>query len=116
MRSFVSIVLCVQFIISFQWPYAQPVAIRYTESNTGFPNPERGFYIPSQTHAGNFVPLNERQLTQYRTIQQKHGSASYAIYSTLLFRYYILDEFVDKPLTADFLQKLDNDFAVVRNA
>ena len=116
MRSFISILLCVHFIINFQWLHAQPATIRYTESNADFPNPERGFYIPSQTHAGNFVPLNKQQLIQYRTAQQKHGSASYAIYSTLLFRYYILDQFIHKPLSTDFLQKLDNDFTAVREA
>ncbi len=116
MKKILSILLCVYFIISFQWLHAQPVTISYTESNADFPNPERGFYIPSQTHAGNFVPLNEQQLISYRTVEQKHGSASYAIYSTLLFRYYILDQFVNKPLSADFLQKLNNDFNTVRNA
>ena len=116
MRNFLPVLLCAHFVIGFQWLYAQPVMVRYTESMTDFPNPERGFYIPSQTHAGHFVPLNEQQLTQYRTVQQKHGSASYAIYSTLLFRYYILDQFTGKPLSADFLHKLDSDLAVVRNA
>lgn len=116
MRSFISILLFFHLTINFQWVCAQPVTVQYTESTAVFPNPERGFYIPTQTYAGNFVPLNEQQLTQYRTTQQKHGSASYAIYSTLLFRYYILDQFVNKPLSAGFLQKLDNDFTVVRNA
>lgn len=107
---------CILFLVHGQRLYAQSVAIRYTENSGDFPNPERGFYIPSQTHAGNFVPLNEQHLNSYRTAMQKHGTASYAVYSTLLFRYYILDKFVDAPLNTDFLTALENDFVMVRKA
>ena len=116
MKSIKFLILCIPFMLQWQALYAQQVKVTYAESSDNFPNPERGFYIPTQTHASNFVPLKEQQLTQYRTMQRKHGSASYAIYSTLLFRYYILDQFVNKPLSAGFLHKLDNDFSVVRKA
>lgn len=116
MKYFLKMVLVCQLTLTWQVASAQDIKITYLESSLDFPNPERGFYIPSQTHAGNFVPLNGQQLSQYRTVQQKHGSASYAVYSTLLFRYYILDQFVNKPLSADFLRKLDNDFTAIRNA
>jgi len=33
-------------------------------------NPERGFYIPSGTKAGNFLPLNVSALKSYRKIPQ----------------------------------------------
>ena len=115
-RSFLSVLACLALSVNCQWLHAQAVMIRYTENNADFPNPERGFYIPSQTYAGKFVPLNGPQLVEYRTVQQKHGSASYAIYSTLLFRYYILDKFVDQALDENFLKALENDFSVVRKA
>lgn len=95
---------------------AQTVTIPYTETKLDFPNPERGFYIPSETTTSNFTPLDAAKLAAYRTNQQKHGRASYAVYASLLFRYYILDQFTAKPLSAEFLQVLENDMQAVEKA
>ena len=95
---------------------AQRADVTYEESDEDFPNPERGFYIPLDTHGGNFVPLNSEKLISDRIELKKHGSARYAVYSTLLYRGYVLDSFVNKPLSESFLTNLDNDFKAVRDA
>lgn len=95
---------------------AQPVTHTYKESREDFANPERGFYIPKDAYAGKFVPLDSTVLENYRTQYQKHGSATYKIYSTLFYRGYVLDVFRDKPLNAQFLKGLETDFAAARAA
>jgi len=54
---------------------AQMVTRSYQESPEDFPNPERGFYIPADIHAGKFVSLNADILKKNRTDMQKHGNA-----------------------------------------
>ncbi|MCP9750196.1 DUF4832 domain-containing protein [Ferruginibacter sp. HRS2-29] len=95
---------------------AQLKTIRYEPDDTDFTNPERGFYIPSGTRSSKFVPLDIRQLLQYRKQPQKLGSATYSVNVSLLYRGYELDDFVNKPLSADFLKNLQSDFDVVRKA
>src|SRR5579871_2653373 len=71
-----------------------PVAadtVRYVESDTDFANPERGFYRYSETHANAYVPLDSNLLKQWRTLEQADGGGNYQIYSTLVFRYFVLD-------------------------
>lgn len=92
------------------------VHITYTESSADFPNPERGFYIPSETQGGKGGALNENTLRLNRTKLKKHGKASYAIYATLLFRNYVLSDFLSKPISASFLTQIDNEMAMVRKA
>lgn len=95
---------------------AQRVTITYKESMEDFPNPERGFYIPKDAYASKFGPLDSTVLKNYRTQFQAHGSATYKVYSTLFYRGYVLDIFRDKPLSAEFLQGLESDFAAARAA
>jgi len=110
-----SLLFLFAFYFSIQ-SFSQQQKITYTESNEDFANPERGFYIPLDAHASNFVGLSADKMIRDRKEMQKHGSASYSIYSTLLYRGYVLDTFVDKPLSESFLAALDNDFAMVRQA
>jgi len=91
-------------------------AIRYKEDTTDFPNPERGFYIPIGTHASKFKPLDSADLQSQFHLEHKQGRARYAIHSTLLLREYTLDTFTAKPLSRDFLDGLDQDFAAARKA
>ncbi|ULQ54583.1 DUF4832 domain-containing protein [Flavihumibacter fluvii] len=95
---------------------SQTKKITYKETDADFANPERGFYVPSQTTTSKFTALDADRLTAYRTKLQKHGKASYSIYATLLFRYYILDQFTDKALSEDLLLALDEDFNAVRKS
>jgi hypothetical protein len=95
---------------------AQDNIVTYKASRQDFPNPERGFYIPEGTKASNFKPLETATLKRTFAGPQKHGNATYAIYSTLLMREYTLDIFRDRPLSQDFLDHVDQDLVAVREA
>src|ERR1700678_2001022 len=95
---------------------AQDNIVTYKESKEDFPNPERGFYIPVGTSASHFKPLETAALKRMFAGPQKHGKATYAIYSTLLMREYTLDSFRQQPLSQDFLDHVDQDLTVVREA
>lgn len=96
-------------------PLIQGVHITYTESDADFPNPERGFYRYSETRTSNFTPLDADELQGYRNPQQT-SSANYEVVSTLVFRYYILDNFQDAPISATILSAMDADMDAVRAA
>src|SRR5215218_7637663 len=77
------------------------ITIKYTESGEDFPNPERGFYRYTQTKASAFQGLSLNQLNSWKGAVQAEGG-HYKVYSTLIFRYYELDDFKDKPLSTAF--------------
>jgi hypothetical protein len=88
----------------------------YAESKEDFPNPERGFYIPSGTRSSRFVPLDADKLQQYRNHPQKIGSAKYFVNVSLIYRSYELDNFVHGPLSDTFLRNVQADLDAVRKA
>ena len=96
---------------------AQPDNIKttYRESMEDFPNPERGFYKYSQTRASDFTALTEDQLNAWKN-QTKPGNGNYNIYTTLVFRYYVLDIFKDKAISSAFIDAVSEDFSVARKA
>jgi len=89
--------------------------VTYTESNEDFPNPERGFYRYSEVHSSNYTVLTEAELKSYRS-PQSIESANYKVSSTLVFRYYILDDVVNKAISGSFLTNLKKDFDAARAA
>lgn len=93
----------------------ETITVSYTESNEDFPNPERGFYRYSETTAGNFIPLDQDQLKEWRNGKKADGG-NYSVKSTLVFRYYILNVFKDKPLSVEFLNNVRADFEIARKA
>lgn len=90
--------------------------IIYTEDKTDMVNPERGFYIPSGTKASHFVPLKTATLKSYREEQQQLPKTTYKVRSSLIYRGYELDAFLDKPISEEFLNNLQKDFDAVRGA
>lgn len=94
---------------------ASITTVTFKESNEDFPNPERGFYRYSETNADNFIPLSLNQLKEWRDLTPA-DNGNYNVYSTLVFRYYILDSFKDKPMSAAFLNSIITDFSIVRIA
>jgi hypothetical protein len=108
--------LALAFLAILQVCRAQSKVISYEESNEDIVNPERGFYIPTETKAGNFKKLDEATLRSYRIEERKVGRASYAIRATLIYRAYELDTFKDDPLSEEFLQSVQEDFDIVRRA
>lgn len=93
----------------------EKINVTYTESAEDFPNPERGFYRYSEVHASNYVTLNEAELKAYRS-PQSIESANYQVASTLVFRYYVLDDVVNTAISASFLTNLKKDFDAARAA
>jgi hypothetical protein len=95
--------------------YAQQEKVLYKESRHDFPNPERGFYIPVNVSASNFIPLSVEKLEAYKKPVRVRG-ANYTINTTLIFRYYLMDTFVHKPLSVSFLENIQKDMDAVRHA
>lgn len=89
--------------------------VTYTESAEDFPNPERGFYRYSEVHSSNYTLLTADELKGYRS-PQSIQSANYQVSSTLVFRYYILDDVVNTAISATFLTNLKKDFEAARTA
>ncbi len=89
------------------------VIYTYRADDTDFPNPDRGFYRYTSTRASNYDQLNETILDSYKGPLTSFG-ANYSTVSTLIFRYFILDDFVDSPISQDFLTKMQEDFNKVR--
>lgn len=90
-------------------------ALNYTESTEDFANPERGFYHYSEVRSSSYRLLNQAELTGYRSMQPVSG-ANYQVISTLVFRYFVIDDAKDRPLTTSFLENVGKDFAVARQA
>lgn len=89
--------------------------IIYRESDEDFANPERGFYRYAETHANNFVPLDVSLMKSRRELQQA-DNGQYKVYSTLVYRGYVLEGFTDMPLTQAFLDDIQKDFDNARIA
>jgi len=108
------------FLIALAWTanaQSSPNAVvTYQPSTEDFPNPERGFYIGRGTAASHFSPLDSTALRTEFAGPQKHGKATYAIFSTLLMREYTLDTFRGRPITQDFLDNIDRDLTIIQQA
>ena len=76
----------------------------YHKSYENFPNPERGFFTPSNPTTTN-QPLKLEDLQKVRANNR-----------SLVRRTYLLAEFRTKPLSSAFLQMVSNDFQVARQA
>ncbi len=91
------------------------VSLEFVANDSDFPNPDRGFYRYSATRASNYSFLSEDELKAYRTATLSEG-ANYKTFSTLIFRYYVLDDFVNMPITEAFLNNMQQDFDTARRA
>lgn len=91
------------------------IEVTYEESTEDFANPDRGFYRYSEARASYYTVLDEETLRGYRVRQTSSGS-TYQTINTLIFRYYILDDFTNSPISQQFLNNMQLDFDAVRNA
>ncbi|GLR17591.1 DUF4832 domain-containing protein [Portibacter lacus] len=91
------------------------VTITYEESFEDFHNPERGFYKYSETRTSNYNPLSENQLKQYKGLTSSSGS-TYKTFNTLVFRYYVLDNYKSSSISETTLNLIDADFETARKA
>lgn len=89
--------------------YAATVTTTYEGSNENFANPERGFFIPFDParpmRKDEIYPLTLSDLQKVR-IQGV----------TLIRRYYLLQEFRDKPISESFLNMIESDLELARKA
>ncbi|MBX9851266.1 MAG: DUF4832 domain-containing protein [Cytophagaceae bacterium] len=91
------------------------ISITYQPSDEDFPNPERGFYRYSDTHSDNYSLLSENALRNYRNPQEaKNGK--YEVVSTLVFRYFVFNNFQNTALDSNTLENIRKDFQTVRAA
>lgn len=95
--------LLLLFIVSTM----QSQIVNYTANTVNICNPERGFYkYTIGTSTGTFLPLVQSTLLGYRNANK----------ITLLLRLYSLDAFKTTPISVDFLNKIENDFAIMRSS
>ncbi len=89
--------------------------VYYDASTEDFANPERGFMQFTETSSGNYTPLDPLSVATWRTLNQPFG-ADYSIYSTLGYRGFYLEDFTNSPISAAYLDAMQQDFAVARQA
>ncbi len=87
----------------------------FTESTEDFTNPERGFYVPRETKAGNYKPLVAEQLLALRSPREIKGLSTRLAVS-LVLRGFLLDSFLNGPISPSCLEKITNDFSAIRAA
>ncbi|MEX2657511.1 MAG: DUF4874 domain-containing protein, partial [Balneolales bacterium] len=78
------------------------ITIRYDQTDEIFPNPERGFYR-FEPGTPTSPPLNPDTLQSYRDQSQ-----------TLVFRPYLIRDFIDSDISEEFLDKMREDFQILR--
>ncbi len=89
--------------------------ISYSISNEDFPNPERGFYRATYTSASNYTLLQEENLVSYRAGNTPQ-SATYSTKSTLIYRNFVLNDFINSDISQEFLDNIQTDFNTVASA
>jgi len=88
--------------------------IVYLSDAADIANPERGFYVVAEGAPGE---LSAQKLEKLRTEYSiKTPSANYALNVTLLYRGYLLSDFLDKDISASYLNQLRDDFSAIREA
>lgn len=95
---------------------AQTSIINYQTSNEDFANPERGFYRYSETRSPNYNNLDAITLAGYRSLHQPLSDPNFVIYSTLVFRYFFLEDFTMSSISQSFLDDMEDDFEAARTA
>ena len=89
--------------------------VTYLPSIDDFPNPERGFYRYSETRSGNYTPLVQSELESWRNVHTP-PTAGYTVQSTLVFRYFFLEDFRNSAISQSYLDNVTADFATARAA
>jgi hypothetical protein len=108
------ITLSTFFFVSFYLINGQ-TTINYNSSSEDFVNPERGFYRYSETSASNYTFLDAPTMATYRNLHTP-PTAGYQVYSSLVFRYFILDDFKTSSISSTFLTNMQTDFNAARTA
>src|SRR4026209_2433183 len=85
----------------------------YTISEEDFANPERGFYLHTETRASapSGLPAN---LASFRTGGRSDPNNTYTTKLSLVLRVIYLDTFIDAPISTNFLNAIQTDFDFLR--
>ena len=86
--------------------------VNYTESNLVIANPERGLQKYSITDGNyntttNYSNISLSEITSWRTGSDK---------VTLIFRYFLLSDFLNSSISATYLANMQKDFDIIRTA
>jgi hypothetical protein len=86
----------------------------YSVSAEDFANPERGFYLHTETRASapSPVPAN---LANLRINGSRDPNNAYLAKISLVLRVFYLDLFTNAPISSNYLQTISADFASIRN-
>ncbi|MEP1446153.1 MAG: DUF4832 domain-containing protein [Paraglaciecola sp.] len=91
--------------------------IKYAVSNVDIVNPGRGFYYPYATKSSDFESLKLDDALNLRNNFTTPTDGNYEVKHSILLRQYILDSFVtDETISSEFLQQLQGDFDIARQA
>jgi len=85
----------------------------YTISDEDFANPERGFYLHTETRASapSGLPAN---LASFRISGRSDPNNTYTTRLSLVLRVFYLDSFIDAPISTSFLNATQSDFDFLR--
>jgi len=85
----------------------------YTVSDEDFANPERGFYLHTETRASapSGLPAN---LASFRISGRSDPNDTYTTRLSLVLRVFYLDSFIDAPISTSFLNATQADFDFLR--
>ncbi len=80
----------------------------YTPTDAVISNPERGFYKSADldTFSSNYTSLEEETLVNYRVNHK----------ISLIYRGFYLESFINSPISQNYLENIQNDFDIIRNA
>lgn len=113
---FILLVGCDKFDAPATYTPPNTDTVVYLRNDSDFANPERGFYRATETDAANYTPLDSMQLKAWRTLEPADGGGHYSIYSTLIFRNFILSGLTHAALPSELLDKIKADFSIARTA
>jgi hypothetical protein len=116
MQNVKQITLLVTLLSTFFTSFLIGQNVFYTESNEDFVNPDRGFYHYTETRASNYNPLVLNDLVSKRTTFFTPPQGNYMIKSAMVFRYFVLDDFVNSDISSTFLNQVSADFNIARQA
>ncbi len=85
---------------------SQTVSKTYVSSTAVFPNPEKGFYKYASAKSNSYTLLNQTNTTNFRLLNN----------ITLMLREFRLYDFKTGPISQTYLNNMQADFNVLRNA
>src|SRR5688572_16327967 len=106
------------FLTSVLWPgdsLAQTFFTNtYTIATDDFANPERGFYLHTETRASNPSPV-PANLANLRVNGSRDPNNAYVARISLVLRVFYLDTFINAPISSNYLNTIQADFDSIRN-